>query len=241
MKLEPLSRRFDQDGAKDAAHRQGGGYVMFQDGLAPAASVGAEDCQPSAEPYKPDIPGILLLRVGQADDRAFRRLYDLTSPRLLAKAMSICGSRDAAEDALQEAYVRIWHHADRFDPSRGPAGAWLMRIQRNAAIDRLRQDRQVARCQTSDEPLPEIPVAPDPVTDRLDLDRAIAQLPPEQSSTIYRVVVQGWTHEEVAIHDGLPTPTAKARAQRGLRRLRSALTDLSAEPAVSFTSEKAVA
>jgi RNA polymerase sigma-70 factor (ECF subfamily) len=167
----------------------------------------------------------LLVRIGASDARAFKRLYDMASRRLLARAMSIVGNREAAEDVLQDAFVAIWRKAGQFDPSRGSGSAWLTGIVRNAAIDRLRQDRLVARYQISSEVLPETPIAPEPVTDRLDLQRSLERLSPEQRATISLVVIQGWTHEEVATRENVPTPTAKARTRRGLARLRAALTE----------------
>ncbi len=213
---------------------------MFDDaGLRNAGEVMLEVdiCVP---PSPVDPIEVLLLRVRGADSRAFRKLYDITAPRLLSKALSILGSRDAAEDALQEAYVRIWRNASQFDPARGNASAWIMRVLRNAAIDRLRQDRLIARYQ-SGEDLPEIPIAPEPVMDRLDLERSLAHLTPEQRTTICRVVVQGWTHDEVGMADQIPTPTAKARAQRGLLRLRTALTEPSSDGLSASEWVKAVA
>ena len=64
---------------------------------------------------------------------AFRRLYDATARRLLAQSMAMLRRRDAAEDALQDGYVRIWMHAGRHDPARGPALPWMARIMRNVA------------------------------------------------------------------------------------------------------------
>lgn len=167
----------------------------------------------------------LLIRIGAGDSRAFKRLYDMASRRLLARAMAILGNRDTAEDVLQDAFVAIWRKASQFDPARGSGSAWLSRIVRNAAIDRLRQDRLIARYQVSGDELPELPVAPEPAADRLDLQRSLARLSPEQSTTIALVVIEGWTHEEVARRDNVPTPTAKARARRGLARLRATLTE----------------
>ncbi|MGG9016234.1 RNA polymerase sigma factor, partial [Escherichia coli] len=54
-----------------------------------------------------DSLGLLLLRIRHGDQRAFKRFYDTTAPRLLAKALSILSNRDAAEDVLQETYIRI--------------------------------------------------------------------------------------------------------------------------------------
>lgn len=131
--------------------------------------------------------------------------------------------RDAAEDAVQEAYLRIWASACHYDPARGHPLAWMTRIMRNVAIDHFRRQRQVQRYMTSDEDAPDLAVDPEPVEDRLDLTAALGTLPPEQRDTICKVVIQGWTHEEVAMHEGVPVPTTKSRAQRGLRRLRTAL------------------
>lgn len=174
----------------------------------------------------------LLRSVGAGDQRAFQRLYQLTSSRLLGRAVSMLSSRDAAEDTMQEAFVRIWTHARQFDEARGHPMAWMMRILRNAVIDRLRRDRIVARYQVSDADIPDLPAARDMVDERHDLMVALARLPIEQRETIWQVVVQGWTHGEVALREGIPTPTAKARAQRGLKRLRVALDDERADCAL---------
>ena len=170
-----------------------------------------------------DLLGPWLQMTALGDHKAFRCLYDATSRRMLGQAILILRDRDAAEDALQDAFVRIWSSARNFNPARGHALAWMTRITRNVAIDRLRSKRQAARYLGSDEHLPETSVAPEPVNDRLDLIDALGTLSPEQQSTIKMVVVQGWTHEEVALHEGIPTATTKSRAQRGLRRLRAAL------------------
>lgn len=170
-----------------------------------------------------DLFGPWLQRTALGDERAFRQLYDATSHRLLGQAMAMLRARDAAEDALQEAFVRIWSSARHYDPARGHALAWMTRVMRNVSIDHLRRQRLTARYLTSDEDMPEVSIAPEPVDDRLDLIDALGQLPREQRNTISMVVVQGWTHEEVARHEGIPTATTKSRAQRGLRRLRGAL------------------
>jgi RNA polymerase sigma-70 factor (ECF subfamily) len=165
----------------------------------------------------------LLQLTGQGDKMAFKQLYDATAARLLGQAMALLRARDAAEDAVQDAYLRIWAGAVHYDPARGHALAWMARIMRNVAIDHLRRMRKAERYLAPDEDAPEIAVDPEPVGDRLDLNAALASLPPAQRDTVCKVVVEGWTHEEVALHEGVPLPTAKSRVQRGLRRLRAVL------------------
>ena len=189
----------------------------------PRTHSSSEDIAPAATPAPADPLAGWLQLTGQGDRRAFKRVYDATAPRLLGQAMALLRVRDAAEDAVQEAYLRIWASAVHYDPARGHALAWMSRIMRNVAIDHLRRARQAQRYMSPEEDAPEIAVDPEPVEDRLDLNAALDELPPAQRDTIRRVVIEGWTHEEVAMHEGVPLPTTKSRAQRGLRRLRTVL------------------
>lgn len=159
----------------------------------------------------------------QGDKCAFKCLYDAAAPRLFGQAMVMMRAREAAEDALQETFLRIWASAGHYDRARGHALAWMARIMRNVAIDHLRRIRQAQRYLVAGEEAPDVSIDPEPVGDRLDLDGALRELPPEQRDTIRKVVIEGWTHEEVAIQEGIPLPTIKSRAQRGLRRLRTRL------------------
>ena len=169
-----------------------------------------------------DLSSLLGL-IGGGDRLAFRTLYDAVSPRLFGQAMKLMRSREAAEDVLQETFLRIWASAGHFDPAFGHALAWLARITRNVAIDHLRRSRKAQRYFAPETDAPDIPVAPEPVEDRLDLDRALNALPTPQRDAIRSVVVEGWTHEETALRSGLPVPTVKSQAQRGLKRLRSTM------------------
>jgi len=202
---------------------------MFEDAQA-AQSLAAPSIAPDPARDGEDADLLhLLTATGRGDRRAFERLYLRTSRCLMGRAISILNEREAAEDVLQEAYVRIWTNAGRFDGQRGYVMGWMISIVRNTAIDRLRRDRVLARYVLYLDELPDPPAASDPIEDRLDLSVALGGLSAEHLSIVRRVVVQGWTHREVAQQDDVPTPTTKARAQRSLKRLRTALTqDLTA-------------
>lgn len=81
----------------------------------------------------------------QGDSRAFRALHDATCARLLVQAMQVLRLREAAEDALQEAYVKVWCRAAQYDPGLAQPMTWLLRLVRNTAIDHLRAGRVEAR------------------------------------------------------------------------------------------------
>jgi RNA polymerase sigma-70 factor (ECF subfamily) len=181
----------------------------------------AMDCA-SAAAERPASPvDHWLVAVAGGNQAAFARLYDATSGKLLAQAMAMLRRRDAAEDALQDGFVRIWANPHRYDPARGPALPWMARVMRNVILDRLRRERLVSRYHVDGEGIAEPAAAEVPVADRIDLARGLATLSPDQRRAIVNVVVLGWTHEESGQHEGVPVPTSKARVQRGLRRLRA--------------------
>jgi RNA polymerase sigma-70 factor (ECF subfamily) len=166
----------------------------------------------------PDLSA-LLTATGAGDRRAFKSLYDATSRRLFGVALLILQRRDAAEDVLQEAYVRVWTQARQFDPARGPALAWLSRIVRNLAIDHMRRERGVSddiadHAETLAAPSP-------PINDRADLNRGLARLRDDQRNILSLAFVHGYTHEELVERLGVPLGTAKSRVRRGLEQLRA--------------------
>lgn len=194
---------------------------MFETAAFSAADTAATTAPGDLPIRQPDATDLLLAAAGAGDERAFRRLYDATARRLLAQSMAMLRRRDAAEDALQDGYVRIWMHAGRYDPARGPALPWMARIMRNVVLDRLRRERIIGRYHVSDEGVAEPAVLPEPVADRIDLDRGLAALSPEHRNAVVNIVMLGLSHEESGARTGVPVPTSKARTQRGLLRLRA--------------------
>ncbi|WP_160000139.1 sigma-70 family RNA polymerase sigma factor [Roseomonas sp. 18066] len=73
------------------------------------------------------------------DRLAFNALAARHLPRLHALAFRITGSAAEAEEVAQDALLRAWQHAARFDPDRARFGTWLYRIAANLAIDRARR------------------------------------------------------------------------------------------------------
>jgi RNA polymerase sigma-70 factor, ECF subfamily len=190
--------------------------------LSPEQTVSAESAIAPVETPASDLPS-LIISTAAGDRRAFRTLYDETSRRLFGVALMILKRRAAAEDVLQEAYVRIWTEARRYDPERGQALPWLSRIVRNLAIDHLRREQgsheDIAdQAETLPEPSP-------PVDDRADLNRGLSRLCSDHREILTLNFVHGYTHEEVAERLGLPLGTAKSRLRRGLSQLRAYFED----------------
>jgi RNA polymerase sigma-70 factor, ECF subfamily len=156
----------------------------------------------------------LLLQIAAGDKRAFRQLYDGSSPRLFAAAKRILGDGALAEDAVQEAYVRIWRNAARFDPARGVAMAWMGRIVRNAALDRIPKDRDFGRIE--DVEIAVLPVEPPDAR----VHQCLKKLPEVQGKALMLMYVHGLTHPELADYLGAPLGTVKSWVRRGSEALR---------------------
>src|SRR5215510_4969664 len=129
----------------------------------------------------------LLARVAGGDERALGELYDRLSPLAYGLALRIAGNADQAEDAVQEAFLRVWRRAERYDASRGGPRAWFLRLVRNVVIDHLRargsRDRAEVRsvAQAEDSPGPERPDEAVVRSERATRVRAaLAELPQDQ-------------------------------------------------------------
>jgi RNA polymerase sigma-70 factor (ECF subfamily) len=158
------------------------------------------------------------------DRRAFERLYRTHGQRILALCLRMTADRHVAEDLVQDVFVRAWQTLDGF---RGDAafGTWLHRVAVNIVLSRRRRDG-VQRDRTTDDDasLGTAPARPVHVGDRLDLEAAIAALPPGARRIFVLHDVEGYTHEEIGDLLGITSGGSKAQLHRARLLLREALT-----------------
>jgi RNA polymerase sigma-70 factor (ECF subfamily) len=174
----------------------------------------------------------LLSRIAGGEAVAVGELYDRHHRLLFSLILRILRDRGEAEDVLQEVFVRVWNRAESYSPALGTPSAWLARIARNRAIDRLRS-RQVRA--TLSDPLEAAPPAmdPTPAADpegqaaagelRRTVESALATLPPEQRTLIDAAYFEGYTQSELAERFRLPLGTVKTRVRTAMQTLRQAL------------------
>ena len=169
----------------------------------------------------------LMADVAGGDETAFRRLYDRMAGKLLAIIRRIAGSEAAAEEALQETFLRIWNHADRYDPALASASTWMVTIARHAAIDLIRRgpERVSAAAVTIDDELAERLAGPAP-SDGLEargLARCLDGLEPDRRQMVLLAYCQGWSREELSRRFDRPVPTVKTLLRRSLIALKECL------------------
>lgn len=179
----------------------------------------------------------LLQRIAVRDEGALADLYDRHSAVAYAVILRILRDPADADDVLQETFVRVWSRADTYDPSLGSPAAWLTRIARNRAIDRLRakrvrRDIAVEPGVTPDgEPAP-LPEPEDHTTPELVAEQtatstalraAMLFLPAAQRQLIEAAFFEGYTHHELSTRFGVPLGTVKTRIRTGLTAMRGRL------------------
>lgn len=169
-----------------------------------------------------------LSKVGDGDRGAFAQVYHHASAKLFGVCLRVLGNRSEAEDALQEAFIKVWLKAAAFDPARSSPITWLAALARNTAIDRLR-----ARASRPSEPLSSealgVPDSSASPADRLEASdqsrlvaRCIDQLEARQAAAIRGAFFGGATYAELASRESVPLGTMKSWVRRGLASLKSA-------------------
>ena len=167
----------------------------------------------------------LVRRAQQGDHDAFGQLYRLHAGRVYALCLRLAGDAVEAERLCQDAFVRAWQRLPGF---RGESlfSSWLHRLVVNVVLaDRRaagrRGGREVAGTGT---PAYEEGAGGERWTpERLDLERAIAALPPGARAVFVLFDIEGYGHEEIAEMTGIAPGTSKAQLHRARRLLREAL------------------
>ena len=170
--------------------------------------------------------GQLLSGCALGDRAAFGRLYEMAAPKLFGVALRILGHRGDAEDAAQEAFVKVWHNADRYQPGRGSAAGWIVAIARNMAIDRLRARKAPTRDLDDmvDWPIRDRPGGGAATADeRRRIDACLGQLPPDRARAVQAAYVEGYSYDELARALDVPLNTVRTWLRRALIALRKCL------------------
>lgn len=169
----------------------------------------------------------LVERCRRGDHAAFEELYRRHAPRLYNLAYRMMGSAADAEDLLQEVFLLAYRKLGSF---RGDSaiGTWLYRLAVNHGLDVLRRRASGPgeRSESIDAPDAAPLAAPAPplgCVARIDLERAIAALPPACRAAFLLHDVEGFGHQEVAALLGVTEGTSKSQVHRARRRIRAFL------------------
>lgn len=169
----------------------------------------------------------LLGRVVLKDRAAFIDLYDRTSAKLFGVCLRILKDRAEAEEAVQEAFVKIWNNADRYKPGGFSPISWMVAIARNHSIDRLRKRRGGHVEIDEAVQIPDTGPGPEAQLIAADTGRRIATclegLPDDRADAVRGAYLEGYSYAELAERHSVPLNTMKTWLRRSLLALRDCL------------------
>lgn len=171
-----------------------------------------------------DAESEVIRRAQARDTRAFERLYRAHVPRVYAVCIRMTANVTRAEELTQKTFLTVWEKLPLF---RGESAftSWLHRVAVNTVLADLRAEhRRTQRVFATEDPGDfETPAPTPPAGIRLDLEQAIAGLPPQARTVFVLHDVEGWQHAEIARELGVATGTTKAQLHRARKLLQEAL------------------
>jgi RNA polymerase sigma-70 factor (ECF subfamily) len=179
----------------------------------------------------PPTDEALIRRIENRDEGALDEVYRRHVRGVYGLVFRILGEATAAEDVVQEVFLKLWRQPASYNAERGSLSSWLLGVAHNRAIDVLRRRRTHPEARLPDPS--EFDVVPDGALDPSDIAGlrelseavrlALTRIPEEQRRAIEMAFFEGKTHVEISDELGEPLGTAKTRIRLGMRKLRAML------------------
>jgi RNA polymerase sigma-70 factor, ECF subfamily len=168
----------------------------------------------------------LISLIGSGDTQAFAVLYDRHGKVAYSLAYRMMGERQAAEDLVQEAFLKVWRAAGSYRVEKASVRTWILSVVRNRGIDVLRSS--ASRRRTQDKVEAQTPASqPSEAfgeawsnSQQERIREALRGLPLEQLKVLELSYFSGYTHTEIAGLLELPLGTVKGRMRLGLKKIR---------------------
>jgi RNA polymerase sigma-70 factor, ECF subfamily len=168
----------------------------------------------------------LVVLAGRGDAGALASLYDRHGGAAYLLAYRISGQRQAAEDLVQDAFLKVWRSAGSYRAARGSVRTWVLSIVHNQAIDQLRAAASRRRTQELVE-LSAVTYQPSDAFNEAWLGsrkeqvrEALDTLPPAQLEVIELSYFSGYTHAEISALLGLSLGTVKSRLRLAMKKIK---------------------
>lgn len=175
----------------------------------------------------------LIARLAWRDEAALSEIYDRYSSSLFGLALRVSGSKERAEELVQDVFMKLWRNPKLFDPTRAALSTFLITLVRNASIDTLRRQRYTTPLEDAEgEPLPIASNITSPLEQAelhdiaLKVRAAMAGLSEAHQRTVELAYFKSMSREEIASAMNVPLGTVKSRLKYALDKLRAQLGEL---------------
>lgn len=163
-----------------------------------------------------------------------RSAYAAHGPELYRFALRQLGDGGAAQDVVQEVFLRAWRAQHSYDPLLASLRTWLFAIARNVVVDEARRFavrpwQRVLGDEAGAEPAA-VDALDEQLVDAWVVEEALRRISEEHRAAIVQTHLRGRPHAEVAAEFGIPVGTLRSRVFYGLKALRLALEEMGVEP-----------
>ncbi len=167
----------------------------------------------------------LLAQCALRQPDALKQLYEQSSPYLYAVITRMIARRDIADELLQDSFINIWNHADRYREDKAAPMTWMTRIVRNKTIDWLRSEPSQQLSTDHDIDLDSELISSSNLSfeDNKDLYECLKEIEEKPRNALLQVYFQGLTHQELAKKTGNALGTIKSWIRRSLPLLKRCL------------------
>ena len=172
-----------------------------------------------------DVTDEVLSRACLGEARAREAIYNATAAATLSLIRRLVGQRALAEDLFQDTMMTLFERLPQFR-RQAPLGAWLRQIAVSRCLMYLRSPWRRARLSLASEDATHAPAVTALVTpgyrgEAIDLERALAALPPTARAVVWMYEVEGYSHQEIAQEFGRSVSFSKSQLARAHARLRA--------------------
>ena len=170
----------------------------------------------------------LVVSIGRWREDALAEAYRRHAGAAFALGRRLLNDKEMAEEVLQEVFLRLWNHPDRFDPERGSLRSFLLAQIHGRAVDMIRSESSRRRREDRD--------ARQTATNPVDIERevvvhavadqvkeVVAGLPVDERKAIELAYFGGHTYRQVAVMLDAPEGTIKSRIRSGLQRMKKTM------------------
>ncbi len=171
----------------------------------------------------------LMAQIKQGHEGALKTLYRKYAGALLHQVQKIIADQEAAEEILQDVFVKIWKKAGQYDENRSRLFTWMSQIARNTAIDTARlvsfqRNKETDSLDTLVNIDAQLPAKAFNKIPDVGLQQVISKIDPEHRELIEYLYFRQYTQKETAEALGIPLGTVKTRLRKAISVLREILT-----------------
>ena len=165
--------------------------------------------------------GQLVDKIAEGDHAALGDLYELTKSQVYGLALAILKNRSDAEDVMQSTFIRVWDSAKSYRQGTD-AGAWIMTITRNLALDRFRRQKNMTDIMNLEDTLSGCDEI-SPQFDRMLLNHLLSALDCSERQIVMLHAMGGYSHKEIAHIVGRPYATVRWKYGNAVKKLQAFL------------------